>query len=124
MKSDWRTFCKGQRLSVDGDVVIVNFDNGRHHRVRIEETSETIELHAVVAKAAVTKTVTDLSLRIWRHNRSSQLLGFQQDSRGTVWARSWVAKAGLTREEFLTVLQRVAAESDRFEFLLTGRDAE
>lgn len=124
MKADWRTFCKGQRLVVEGNVVSVEFDNGRHHRVRIEETDETFELHAVVARAAVTRAVTELPLRIWRHNRAAQLVGFQQDSRGAVWAGGWVAKAGLSREEFLTVLRRVAAESDRLEFLLTGRDAE
>lgn len=102
----------------------MNFDNGRHHRVCIEEAEEVIEIHPLVAKAAVVREVADLPLRIWRHNRASQLVGFRQDSRGAVWARGWVAKAGLNKEEFLTVVRRVAAESDRFEFLLTGRDVE
>jgi len=124
MKVNWRAFCQGQRFSIDGKTVTVNFDNGRHHRVCVEETDETIELHALVAKGAAVKTVADLPLRIWRHNRASQLVGFRQDSRGAVWARGWVAKAGVTKEEFLAVLRRVAAESDRFEFLLTGSDVE
>lgn len=124
MKVNWRTFCQGQRFSIDDNAVTVNFDSGRHHRVCIEETEETIEIHAVVAKAAAVREVADLPLRIWRHNRASQLVGFRQDSRGAVWASGWVAKAGVTKEEFLEVLRRLAAESDRFEFLLTGRDVE
>lgn len=124
MKVNWRAFCQGQRFSIDENTVTVNFDNDRHHRVCIEEADDMIELHALVAKAAVAKEVTDLPLRIWRHNRASQLVGFRQDLRGAVWAKGWVAKAGVTKEEFLAVLRRVAAESDRFEFLLTGRDVE
>ncbi len=117
-------FCQGGPFFFDGNAVTVNFENGRHHRVCIEETDETIELHALVAKAAAVKTLADLPLRIWRHNRASQLVGFRLDRRGSVWARAWVGKRGLTREEFLVVLRRVATESDRFEFLLTGKDAE
>lgn len=124
MKVNWRAFCQGRQFSIDGNEVTVNFESGRHHRVCIEETDETIELHALVAKAAAAKMVADLPLRIWRHNRASQLVGFRQNSRGAVVANGWVAKAGLSKAEFLVVLHRVAAESDRFEFLLTGRDAE
>lgn len=124
MKVNWRAFCQGKQFSIDGNEVTVNFESGRHHRVCIEETDETIELHALVAKAAAAKMVADLPLRIWRHNRASQLVGFRQNSRGAVVANGWVAKAGLSKAEFLVVLHRVAAESDRFEFLLTGRDAE
>ena len=124
MGANWRSFCHGQRLQLEGDEVTVGFDNGRHHRVRIHETDDTFEMHAIVARAAAVQSVSDLPLRIWRHNRASQLVGFRRDTRGRVYAEGWVAKAGLTKDEFLFVLRRVAAESDRFEFILTGRDTE
>jgi hypothetical protein len=81
-------------------------------------------VHAVVAKAAAVKDVSDLALRIWRHNRAAQLVSFRVDTRGRVYAEGWVPKAGLTAEELRHVVHRVAAESDRFEFILTGRDIE
>jgi hypothetical protein len=124
MPADWRLLCAGPRIEIDGDDVVVGFENGRKHRVRIRETETAFEMHAIVAKAAAVRDVADLPVRIWRHNRAAQLVGFRIDTRGRVYAEGWVPKAGLTREEFQLVLGRVAAESDRFEFLLTGRDVE
>ena len=63
-------------------------------------------------------------LRPWRYNRAAQLVNFRIDTRGRVCAEGWVPKAGLTAEEFQLVLRRVADESDRFEFMLTGKDIE
>lgn len=63
-------------------------------------------------------------LRLWRHNRAAQLVSFRIDTRGRVYAEGWIPKAGLTAQEFQLVLRRVAAESDRLEFLLTGRDMD
>lgn len=124
MPTDWRSLCKGPRIIVEGEDVVVSFENGRTHRVRIVETDATFELHSIVARAAAVSAVPDLPLRIWRHNRAAQLVGFRIDARGRVCASGWVPKAGLTREEFQMVLRRVAAESDRLEFLLTGSDVE
>ena len=124
MPSSWRALLAGARFRIDGDDVVVGFENQRSHRVRIRETEDTIEVHAVVAKAAAVKDVSDLALRIWRHNRAAQLVSFRIDTRGRVHAEGWVPKSGLTAEELQHVVHRVAAESDRFEFILTGRDIE
>jgi len=121
---DWRALCTGPHLAIEGDDVVVAFDGGRTHRVRVRETDEVYEMHALVAGAAAVRKVPDLALRVWRYNRAAQLVGFRIDVRERVWAEGWVAKAGLTAEEFQLVLRRVAAESDRFEFLLTGKDVE
>ncbi len=114
----------GRPFSLDGNEATVSVEDGRHHRVCREEPEETIELHALVAKAAAVKTVAGLPLQIWRHNRASQLVGFRQNPRGAVVASGCLAKAGLSKEELQAVLRRVAAESDRFEFQLTERDTE
>jgi hypothetical protein len=122
--SDWRSLCRGKRIKLEGDDAIVHFENGRSHRVRVHETTATFEIHAVVARAAAVRDVPDLPLRVWCQNRAAQLVSFRIDARGRVYAEGWVPKAGLTAEEFQLVMRRVAAESDRFEFLLTGRDLE
>jgi hypothetical protein len=124
MSSSWHALCAGSRIQFDGDDVVVSFENGRKHRVRLRETESAIEVHAIVARAASVKDVTDLPLRVWLHNRAAQLVSFRIDTRGRVYAEGWVPKAGLTAEELQHVVRRVAAESDRFEFILTGRDTE
>lgn len=124
MEIDWRTLCRAPWVKLEGDDVVVQFENGRSHRVRVRETSELFELHAVVAKRKAGEHVTELADRIWRLNRAAQLVSFRLDGQGRVRGEGWVAKAGVTAEEFQLVLRRVAAESDRVEFLLTGRDVE
>jgi hypothetical protein len=124
MAGSWQSWCRGGRMTVDGDQVLVGFDNERSHRVRVEETAETIEFRAVVATAGVARQVEELELRLWRHNRNADLVSFSLDKRDRVVGHGWVPKAGLEAEEFQRVLRHVAAESDRLEFLLTGRDVE
>ena len=124
MSSSWRSLCAGPRIQFEGEDVLVSFENGRKHRVRLRETDATIEVHAIVARAAWVRDVADLPLRVWLHNRAAQLVSFRIDTRGRLYAEGWVPKAGLTAEELQHVVHRVAAESDRLEFILTGKDAE
>ena len=123
MAPEWRSMC-GAHMTVENDDIIVEFDSGRQHRVRVVEKDDTLELHAMVAKPGAVADVRDLPQRLWLHNRSAQLVSFRRDTRGRVVAHGWLPKAGLTAEEFGLVLRRLAAEADRLEFLLTGRDVE
>ncbi len=124
MPIDQRALLSGPGLELAGDEIIVSFENARKHRVRLRETDDAIEIHAVVARAAAIKDLSDLPLRVWRHNRAVQLVSFRIDHYGRVYAEGWLPKAGLTSEELRLMVRRVAAESDRFEFLITGRDVE
>ena len=124
MPTDWRALCTYSRIDFEGDDVIVDFENGRKHRVRIRETENSLELHAIVARAGAVKGIDGLPLRVWLRNRATQLVSFRIDTRGRVYAEGWVPKAGITADEFEFVVRRFAAESDRFEFMLTGRDVE
>ena len=63
MPTDWRALCTGPRIEFEGDEVIVGFENGRKHRLRIRETENAFELHAVVARAGAVKAVHDLPVR-------------------------------------------------------------
>ena len=51
-------------------------------------------------------------------------MGFRIDHRGRVVGEAWVPKAGLSAAEFQLYLRTAAVECDRFEYVLTGRDAE
>lgn len=124
MPSDWQRFLAGSQLQVDGEYVTVAFANQRSQRVRVQPTESGFELSAIAARAAAVQSIRDLPLRVWRKNRMAQLVSFGIDASGGVCATGWVPHAGLTPEEFQLVLRRVAAESDRLEFLLTGQDVE
>ena len=124
MGGDWRRLCKATGLAVDGDHVAVALDDGRRHRVAVSEKSDGYRLAAIVAGPAVLSRVPDATIRIWVRNREARLVGFRIDRRGRLAAEAWVPKAGLSTEEFRLYLSAVAVEADRFEFALTGRDAE
>ena len=81
-------------------------------------------ISAFVVRQAVVSSIMELPLQAWIRNRATQLVGFRVDRQGRLRAEAWVPKAGLTAEEFQLYVRRVAAESDRFEYLLTGRDIE
>ena len=125
MASDWREFCRrNAELAVDGDSVVVTFDNQRRHRLDVRETDQTYVLAGVVARHAIFAEVPDAALRAWRRNRSTQLVGFRVDRKGRLVGEAWVPKAGLERDEFLLYVMRVATECDLFEYHLTGKDRE
>ncbi|MBZ0116223.1 MAG: hypothetical protein K8H88_04495 [Sandaracinaceae bacterium] len=120
----WHHLCRAPDLALEDDGVLVRFETGRSHRVRVAETESTFEMAAMVARAARVLDSERLPETIWRRNRASQLVSFKTDRRGRVVATAWCPKAGLTAEEFQLVLRKLASESDRFEYLLTGRDLE
>lgn len=122
---DWIRFCRGvEGMSVVGDHVEVATNGERRQRVMVRETTEAFELTGVVVRPSMALGIPDLALRAWRRNRAMQLVGFRIDRKGRLIGESWVPKAGLTRDEFLLYIQRVADECDLFEYHLTGRDRE
>lgn len=122
--SEWQALCGGPGITLHPDHVLVTFENGRKHRVRVREADEYYAVHAVVLKSGPASELTDLPLRLWQHNRAAQLVSFRIDRYGRVYAEGWVPRAGITAEEFQLVVRRVAAESDRLEYMLTGKDVE
>jgi hypothetical protein len=123
--ADWTTFCKGARdLRVDGDSVEVRFAEGRHHVLTVEDIGKAFRLVGIVARPSTAASLSGLALRMWRRNRATRLAGFRLDHRGRLVGESWVPKAGLSAGEFQEYVRIVAAECDRFEHSLTGRDVE
>ena len=127
MKPDWHRLCTGERLKVDGDGVDVEFGedgNHRRHRVQVGLAEGGYRLTAFVAKQAVVANQEGLTARIWQLNRSTRIVGFRIDRKGRLIGEARVPGAGLTAPEFQFVVRRVAAECDRLEYVLTGRDVE
>lgn len=124
MRPDLVRLCRSAGLEVSGDTINVRFEDDRRHRVQVHDTGEALRLVAVVARPAVVQALDSPALLAWRRNRSVQLVGFRLDDRGRLVGESWVPRAGLTGEEFAFHVRRVAAECDRLEYLLTGRDVE
>lgn len=123
-RPEWSKLCAGVGLSLDGDAIDVELSAGRRHSVLVRDAGAVYELQSIAVRAGVVRELGDVPLLAWRRNRSSQLVGFRVDQRGRLVGEAWIPKAGLTAEEFQIYVRRVAAECDRFEFLLTGADSE
>ena len=123
--ADWKAFCRAaDDMTFDGDVIVVTFPDQRSHRVVVDEADEVYEFSAVVARPSALYDIEDAPLRAWRRNRATQLLGFRIDRKGRLVGEAWAPKAGLSRDEFLMYVRRVATECDLFEYHLTGKDRE
>ncbi len=124
MAGSWEKLCRAKDLRINGSRIEVRIAEERAHRVTVADVGEAYELKAIVVRRDVLKSLRDLPTRIWIQNRATQLVGFRIDLQSRLVAESWVPKAGLTAEEFQLYVRTVAAESDRFEFVLTGKDVE
>lgn len=122
---EWQRMCRSASgITVEGNAVVVTFPNERRHRVEIKDCGDAFQLVGIVARPAAMEGIPDVPLRAWRRNRASRLVGFRLDQRGRLVGDAWVPKAGIEREELLLYIRQVAAECDRFEYLLTGKDRE
>ena len=96
----------------------------RKHVVRVETTADAIRFEATVASARVLEGMADDPARwAWRRNRSSTLVGFRIQPKRLV-AEAVAPLLGLTEQEFRVYLTAVAAEADRMELVLTGKDVQ
>ncbi len=122
---DWQRMCRGETaFSLEEDAIVVVLADERRHRVEIEDLGDAYQLRGIVARRSVVDALPDCVLRAWSRNRATQLMGFRLDHRGWLVGEAWVPKAGLKRDELLMHVRAVAAECDRFEYVLTGKDRE
>jgi hypothetical protein len=124
MTAEWTRFARTRDFDVDGSAIRVRFADERHHKVEVQERAEHYVLRAIVARPSIASQGSELPVHVWRRNRATRLVGFRVDARGRLVGEAFVPKAGLSAEEFQLYVRNVAAESDRFEYLLTGRDVE
>ena len=124
MAGSWTRFCRSADLDVADSVIDVRFADGRRQRVAVEEHGREYLLRSFVVRQAVVASMPDLPVRIWERNRSTALAGFRINGRGQLVGEAWVPRAGLRAKEFRLYVRTVAAECDRLEYVLTGRDVE
>lgn len=125
MAADWVRFCnRADDLAVSEPHVDVTFGDGRRHRVTVQDNGGSYLIGGCVVRQAIVTSVPSLPVRAWTRNRATQLVGFRIDRRLRLVGEAWLPKEGVTREEFQMYLRRVAYECDRFEYIISGRDAE
>jgi hypothetical protein len=124
VKNDWRKYCCTPDITPDGDTATVTFANDRKHIIRIEEADREYRVWAIIARQSIVAEQDDLQLRIWQRNHGSKLVSYRIDGKGRLIGEAWIPKAGLTEDEFRLYARTVAAECDRLEYLLTGRDID
>ncbi len=124
MVVDWFRLCRAKDLKPSGDQIDVEFISGRRHLVSIIDDGSALRLEGMVARRAVVAEHDDIAIVVWTRNRTTALVGFRIDDRGRLVGGTVVPKVGLTAKELQTCVRTVAAECDRFEYLLTGRDIE
>lgn len=123
--TDWQRMCRGEAgFSFEESAIVVLLAEERRHRVEIEDLGDAYQLRGIVVRRSVVDALQECVLRAWRRNRATQLMGFRLDHRGRLIGEAWVPKAGLKRDELVMYVRAVAAECDRFEYVLTGKDRE
>jgi hypothetical protein len=124
MIASWHRLCRATDLHVDDSHVQVKFANGRHHVITVEENDDAYRFTGIIARPSIASGRADLALRAWIKNRATQLAGFMFDARERLVGETCLPKVGATAEEFQICIRTLAAECDRFEYLLTGKDNE
>ncbi len=124
MSNELSAFCRTDGFVLSGNELSIRFESGRRHVVAITEQADHYLLRAVVVRRVTVKSMEQPEIWSWRRNRSTSLVGFRIDEQRRLLAESWVPRAGLTAGEFQMYARHLAAEADRVEHLLSGRDAE
>lgn len=122
MPTDWRRLARGVRLAVDGDEIVVSLGETRKHRVKVYDEGEHLRLRGKVATPGRIADLAHETRRAWELNRRDSLVGFRFDHRERLVGEYLVPIAGLTPDELALCVRAVAAECDRYEYLLTGKD--
>ena len=126
-REEWKEFVTGDGIKArSSDTLEVMFSGGRSHRLRISEEENGWRLEAMVVRDFHDsgKTVFDPFRWVAVVNRGLRMCALELGEDGHLTGTAWVPMAGLTKAEFQLVVRNLAAECDRLEFSLTGKDQE
>lgn len=124
MKAEWLRACRAEGLTPSGDYVIVPLGHEGQHRIAVLEEEEAIRLSGIVLRAAEAEKVERLAERVLERNRSVRLVGYRLDDRRRLVGEAVLPKAGLEGDELVFRLKQLAADCNRFEYVLAGKDEE
>lgn len=132
MSAELQAWLRGldrRRYDVAGAVVCWFGEKGasRRHTMRVVEEARGVRFEATITSKAQVDALTEqwnVFQWAWRRNRGNAIVGFRIDTRGRLLAEAVAPNIGLTAAEFENYLLAVAAEADRMELVLTGRDVQ
>lgn len=124
----WKPLAKARDISVETTALLVRFPDGRGHRLQVSDNDDSWLLSGLIVKSPPDLSSSDFqiepSLAAAIRNRRLKLCGIMVNEKGHLVGQCHVPKPGLTAGEFQLHARHLAAECDRLEHLLTGRDRE
>ena len=110
------------------DSSVTLHEGGRSQKIRVSRDEDRYVARSVVLPAsAVTRTQAHwrrLAYRAWRRNAAKALVTFAFDDEDRLVGLIEVPVATLDHEKLDVYVETLAKECDRFEYALTGEDAE
>ncbi|MGB6219632.1 hypothetical protein [Haloferula sp.] len=120
----WKKLARAKDILIEPKGILVRFADGRSHRVIVIDEADHWILRCLIVRHADATFHPEPMLAAAIRNRQLRLCGLSVDKRGHLWGQCMVPKAGLDADEFQLCARHLAAECDRLEYLLTGRDRE
>jgi hypothetical protein len=120
----WEKLANAKDIVIEPKGILVRFADGRSHRVMVIDQPDYWCLRGLIVRQASMAFDPEPLLAAAIRNRQLRLCGLSVDERKNLWGQCLVPKAGLDADEFQLCARHLAAECDRLEYLLTGRDRE
>ena len=120
---------RGRQWTREGEVVRVKLhEGGQSQAIRVSRDEDRYVFRSVVLPASDVTRNNDrwrrIAYRAWRRNASKPLVTFAFDHDDRLIGLIEVPAATLDHEELDLYIETLARECDRFEYALTGADAE
>jgi len=120
----WHSLAKASDLAIEPGGLHVRFEDSRSHRLQVIEEEDSWLLRGLVVRQAGGPFEGRPALEAALRNRQLRLFGLRIVGEGRLVGECRVPKPGLTAAEFQLHARHLAAECDRLEYLLTGKDRE
>lgn len=122
MPNDLKHLCRETGLKLKGDLVEIRVNGRRSQKVEVNDDGDGYRAASVVAWPSRLRVLPDPEGFLWSKNRVTPLVTFRIDRRGRAIGEVLIPKAGLDAEEFIFIMNTLAMECDRLEYMITGND--
>lgn len=121
------TAAEGLEWRIEGDTIVVGvLASGRKQRIRARREGSCYVFWTVVlgsnAASRTARRRRGLTLQAWVRNAETELVNFTFDGQGRLVGEIRHPREHLDAAELEIYVRILAAEGDRFEYVLTGRD--